>query len=214
MTNHIRIEENYYWMQRFYLFLQLIFFFCFVSGAAAQKDILPSEKTTLRYLSENYAYLTNGDSVLIKETSDQQLIYALFRVEQDTIGLDPGLSTDGRWRAIKLMKLFRDIPLALYSSTPFRRNILSLQPLLDDKKAKLVYYDLSDLKDLYVKIDQVYPKSVIMMVHHPSFESIAEHLTETNLETSTKSEPSNILFILRRDKNKKGKIISFYYNNK
>ena len=58
-------------------------------------------------------YFTSGDSIPMsysgKDTA--QYFFFIFEAEEDTIGLDPGLSTNGRWRAIHLAKIFKEYSL-------------------------------------------------------------------------------------------------------
>ena len=45
---------------------------------------------------------------LSKTKDTAQYFFFIFEAEEDTIGLDPGLSTNGRWRAIQLAKIFKN----------------------------------------------------------------------------------------------------------
>lgn len=124
-------------------------------------------------------YFSNGDSLYMPSLTqeDQQLIVFLFHAEQDTIGLDPGLSIQGRYRAIKLLNLMKNIPFAAYYTTPFRNNILTLQPLVDRNKAEIQYYDQADIKALVKKLNTCFlsrssswfilKQSVILFINLP-----------------------------------------------
>ncbi len=75
-----------------------------MSGSLQAQGTLP----VLQAIRPPYLILGEGqDSVELKGLSaaTSQLIFMVFHAEQDVIGLDPGLSTDGRWRAIRLLQI-------------------------------------------------------------------------------------------------------------
>lgn len=145
---------------------------------------------------------SNGDSlplVALKDTN-YQLIILLFHAEEDTIGLDPGLSVNGRWRAIHLNKLFRDINFKGYFTTPFRNNILTLQPLMDYKECKASYYDQADIQALTENIKTMFPSPVIVMTHPETIKLIFEQLTQHKNFTVKGEKYSEKLIIIQRSK--------------
>ena len=125
-------------------------------------NLLSAQETVtglLQFKNQRFQF-ENGDSMVLEP--DKQLIVLLFHAEQDTIGLDPGLSTEGRWRAINLLRIMKTIEFGAFFTTPFRNNILTLQPLVDYKKTQPRYYDQSDIQVLDVYKRQVpgYPREV------------------------------------------------------
>lgn len=143
----------------------------------------------------------NQDSFELKSLKDpkKQLVVFLYHAEQDTIGLDPGLSVEGRWRAINLLNLWKEVAFKAYFTTPFRNNILTLQPLKDYKKVRLSYYDQADIQALAQSIEQAFPEPVIVMVHPETVGLIFEHLSGVSLPLEWQQYKPEILILLERN---------------
>jgi len=161
-----------------------------------------------------YLILDEGkDSIKLKglEAAGTQLIFMLFHAEQDVIGLDPGLSNDGRWRAIQLKQLLQHVEFEKYFTTPFRNNILTLEPLTNARKAELSLYDQADLKSLFKQLDLLAPDDLIMMIHQQTFAQIMKHLVPSNnIETFTE-QPTDIIYIIERKVGQAGILHKFRY---
>lgn len=159
-------------------------------------------------------YFSNGDSLYMPSLTqeDQQLIVFLFHAEQDTIGLDPGLSIQGRYRAIKLLNLMKNIPFAAYYTTPFRNNILTLQPLVDKNKAEIQYYDQADIKALVKKIEYLFPQPVIIMVHPETVRDLVHQLAGGPIDINIDGNKADKLFFLERSRNQEASLNSCKYN--
>ena len=149
-----------------------------------------------------YFILDKGtDSLRIRGLKDPkvQMMYFLFAAEEDPIGLDPGLSTDGRWRAIHLAEILRQQEIAGFFSTPFRRNVLTLQPVCEQKQTQVQYYDQADLTSLYNQIGKLRAGDVVLMVHKESFERILEHFTGQKPALNADNQPSDRIFVVERN---------------
>lgn len=158
-------------------------------------------------------YFTDADTMRFKSDPKDtiQNLFFIFEAEQDTIGLDPGLNTDGRWRAIHLAKIFQRYPLGKVVTTPFRKGVLTLQPLTDQSKYKLFYYDQSELRALYNNIQNVWPRPCLIIIHKETFAEIVKHYTKNTLKENIAAEPSDRLFLISRSKIK-SEFFSFKYN--
>lgn len=172
------------------------------------------QKQILQEIAFGKLYFFTGDSLSLPSLSqeDQQLVVFLFHAEQDTIGLDPGLSIQGRYRAINLLNLTKNIPFAAYYTTPFRNNILTLQPLVDRNKNELQYYDQADIKALVKKIDYLFPQPVIIMVHPETVSDLVHQLAARPVELNIEGHKADQLFFLERSRNQPARLNSCKYN--
>ncbi|MEP7196179.1 MAG: hypothetical protein ABI851_06635 [Saprospiraceae bacterium] len=165
------------------------------------EKINAQELPLLTAIRGNYFILNHdSDSLFVSglKNSNSQMIYFLFAAEEDPIGLDPGLSNDGRWRSINLLNIFRDYDLAAYFSTPFRRNVLTLQPLSEYTKIPVSYYDQADLKSLYDKLNKLKSSDVIIMAHKESLPKIIEHFTQKGFTENITDQVYDRIFVLER----------------
>ncbi|MFN8280527.1 MAG: histidine phosphatase family protein [Saprospiraceae bacterium] len=159
---------------------------------------------TLRTLSAirgDFFILDNAtDSVRIRGLRDPrvQMMYFLFAAEEDPVGLDPGLSTDGRWRAIHLADILREQNIVAFFSTPFRRNILTLQPVCDKKQIQPLYYDQADLKSLFDQVNKFGSGDVVIMIHKESFGKMLELFSGQKHTINVDNQPANRIFVLER----------------
>lgn len=159
---------------------------------------------TLRVLSAirgDFFILDKGtDSIRIKGLRDPrvQMMYFLFAAEEDPVGLDPGLSTDGRWRAIHLADILKEQNIAAFFSTPFRRNILTLQPVCDKKQNQPLYYDQADLKSLFDQVNKLGSGDVVIMIHKESFGKMLELFSGQKHTINVDNQPTDRIFVLER----------------
>lgn len=155
---------------------------------------------TIQKISGNKIYFKTGDSLSLDLSlnSKSQFIVFAFHAEEDTIGMDPGLSIDGRWRAINLLNICKELNFKGYFTTPFRNNILTLQPLVDYKQSKMSYYDQADLEKLSQNIKTLYPSPVLVMVHPESVGKLFEQLTKQKLNISLEGNLSEKLILIQR----------------
>lgn len=157
--------------------------------------------STLSAIRGNYFILDKGqDSLLIQglKHSSTQLIFFFFAAEEDPIGLDPGLSIDGRWRAINLLSIFKELPIDALISTPFRRNILTIQPLSEVKKMDIQYYDQADLKAFHDNIKHLRSGEAIVMVHKETIVKILEHYLQKPFTGTIENPLYDRIFVLER----------------
>lgn len=177
----------------------------------AQESLVKSVLTAIR---PPYFILNDGrDSIKIEGLAQpkNQLIFMVFHAEQDDIGLDPGLSTDGRWRAIQLMNIFKNLSLESYLTTPFRNNILTLQPITDQRSKPLSYYDQADLKSLFKQVDLMESSDLLMVVHQQTISQLIEQWSYDEWNEKWTSQPTDLIFIIDRSPGQKGKLYSFTY---
>ncbi|MBK9271595.1 MAG: hypothetical protein IPM48_08345 [Saprospiraceae bacterium] len=179
---------------------------------------------TFAEAQDNYPYLTairppflilnDGlDSLRLKglESASVQTIFMVFHAEQDEIGLDPGLSTDGRWRAIQLMNLLKNVEFEKYFSTPFRKNVLTLEPLTNSRKAEVSLYDQADLKSLFKQLDLSIPDELVMVVQIQTFPQILRYLLGTEHTEILSSQPTDMIYILERKAGQQALLHKFKY---
>ncbi len=192
----------------------LILIYILLSGIYS-KGILAQDCPTLIQIRNNYYIFNDGlDSVQIKNKQNRttQIVYFLFAAEEDPIGLDPGLSIDGRWRSMNLLNIFREVEIGAFFSTPFRRNVLTIQPLTENKKATITYYDQADLKSLFNQIEKLAPRDVIVMAHKETLPKIIEHYTKSVFSEKIDNQPSDRIFVLERKLSGAAIIRTFGYN--
>ncbi|MEO6189069.1 MAG: hypothetical protein ABIO44_00605 [Saprospiraceae bacterium] len=179
------------------------------------RNVFGQELPMLSGIRSKYFILNNGEDSCLSnglKNSSVQMIYLLFAAEEDPIGLDPGLSIDGRWRSIHLMNILKDEDIAACFSTPFRRNELTLQVLSEKIQIPITYYDQADLKSLFNKIQNLKNNSTVVMVHKETLPLIIEHFTQKAFTESIVNQPSDRIFVLERPVKGTSKIQTFRYN--
>lgn len=188
----------------------IVFGMFLLTACLNAQDSLP----VLKDIRPPFLILGEGrDSIELKGLSaaTSQLIFMVFHAEQDVIGLDPGLSTDGRWRAIKLLQILKKVEFEKYFSTTFRNNILTLQPLTDARQVSLSYYDQADLQSLFKQIDLMGPDDLVMTVHQQTLPQIIERFTGSPWKAPYSSQPTDLIFIIERKPGQKGTLHTFRY---
>ena len=153
------------------------------------------------------------DSVYSKDLKNPsvQTIYLLLHAEIDSIGLDPGLTSEGRWRAIKLIKLFKEREIKAFFTTPFRRNILTLQPIVDSYGKEVIYYDNSDLKSFYKQLDLYKNGDFIVIVDKSYVKEIIANLTMMPFTENLSINSSEDFFVVQKSQKDKPKFWRFKY---
>lgn len=178
-------------------------------------SVQAQDLNTLTAIRKPYFILNNGaDSIFVEglKNSSTQLVFMFFAAEEDPVGLDPGLSNDGRWRSIHLLNIFKEFDLGALLSTPFRRNLLTLQPLNDFKKLGIEYYDQADLKALVDKMRHLKSKELILMVHKESVARIIEEYSGLELDDKIENTYYDRIFVIERPVSGQCKLHSFRYN--
>ncbi|MCC6753563.1 MAG: hypothetical protein IT266_06220 [Saprospiraceae bacterium] len=170
-----------------------LFFIAMIScsGLFGQSPLIIRSDTGALYLSDS--------SRLLLGSLNDQLVFLVFHAEEDSIGLDPGLSVPGRYRALNLKTLLRPVDLRGCFSTPFRNNILTLHPLAEDKRLETIYYDQGDLAALVARIDRLFPAAVIVAVHPQTTPQLLELLAGKPHAADTSQPRAEKLFVLNRD---------------
>ncbi len=173
-----------------------------------------TQQAVVRKIKSPYIYVNAQDSVYIEALKDTsyQLFCLLFHAEQDTIGLDPGLSTNGRWRAINLLHLLKDLQPKAFFTTPFRANILTIQPACDYFKLPYNYYDQADIKSLLNRIDNTGNGLIVMVTHPETFDNIFSALALEKYPDSLQGRLYDRIIFVQRKKNQKPRHWSFRYN--
>ena len=195
--------------------LRIIFVSLLLAISMTYTGYTQDEPPVLSGIRGSYLILNGGmDSMKLKglESSNHQFIFCMFHAEEDPIGLDPGLSTDGRWRAINLLKILKNLEFKAFFTTPFRNNILTLQPLTEFKGMELTYYDQADLISLYNQVEYQYPGYLLMMIHHSTFPKIFKHFTGKDLMEDVSLEPANRIYIIHRSPKSNPEFFIFRYN--
>lgn len=107
--------------------LRIIFAAIFITLSTVFNLTAQDEPPLLSGIKGNFFILNEGrDSMEFAglKDSQSQLIFCLFHAEEDPIGLDPGLSTDGRWRALNLLKILKNIELKAFLPPLFETTFL------------------------------------------------------------------------------------------
>jgi hypothetical protein len=181
------------------LFLKnsILLFFVFAEISLSYSQNQPK---TILSINNNCVFFTSGDStrLTVQNNHSNQLILFAFHAEEDSIGMDPGLSTTGRWRAIHLGQICESLPFKGFFTTPFRNNILTLQPMVDKRSEKLSYYDQADLQVLTEQINRLNPAPVIVIVHPETADILFEKLTKQKFPYSFKGNLSEKLILIQR----------------
>ncbi len=107
--------------------------------ALTAEDTIPF----ILYIDSQYVYLDNGQKVHIAGLSDprQQVLFVIRHAEEDSIGLDPGLSDKGNARAARLVTLLRNASIKNLYSILFRRTALTVRPLVKAYDLSISHYD-------------------------------------------------------------------------
>ena len=195
--------------------MRAIFYIVVFINLLLISNVFGQEQATLSGIRNKYFILNNGEDSCLSnglKNASVQMIYLLFAAEEDPIGLDPGLSVDGRWRSINLMKILKDEEIEACFSTPFKRNELTLQVLREKLQIPLTYYDQADLKSLFNKIKNLKNNNVVVMVHKETLPLIIEHFTQKAFSESIINQPSDRIFVLERPLKGTSKVQTFRYN--
>jgi hypothetical protein len=182
--------------------LHILIYILLITGAFLEFSFGQATMHSITKVDGSLLRFNDGDSLplIALKSSDYQLIVLVFHAEEDTIGMDPGLSIDGRWRAIHLSKLIKDIDFNGYYTTPFRNNILTMQPLLDSKHAKYSYYDQGDIQALCEGIKKSFPSPSIVVVHPETVNNILEQLTQQKTALVMNGNLSEKIIFIQRSK--------------
>ncbi len=180
------------------------------------QTVCAQEFKTLTAIRGTYFIFNRDEDSLqikaLKNPASHQLLFFFFAAEEDPIGLDPGLSTDGRWRAINIINIFKELdPNSLFSTT-FRRNILTLQPYSDSRNLEIQFYDQADLEALVNKIGKMKAEDAIIMVHRESVSKLIESLSGVPFTYTLENSCSDRIFVLERPMNGQAVLHSFRYD--
>ena len=124
---------------------------------------------------------------------------------------DSVYSKEGRWRAIKLIKLFKEREIKAFFTTPFRRNILTLQPIVDSYGKEVIYYDNSDLKSFYKQLDLYKNGDFIVIVDKSYVKEIIANLTMMPFTENLSINSSEDFFVVQKFQKDKPKFWRFKY---
>lgn len=195
-------------MRRILIFVYFGLIWAYISNA--------QELKTVSAMRSSFLIFNKGEDSLqlkaLKYPSTSQIIFFFFAAEEDPIGLDPGLSTDGRWRAINIISILKEFEPTSIFSTPFRRNILTLQPFSDARRIDIQYYDQADLKALLDKLKKLNSNDAIVMVHKETVSKIIESLTGLPFTDKLENSCSDRIFVLERPMNGQAILHSFRYD--
>lgn len=94
--------------------------------------------------------LKDGRQLLLKGLVDDsiQLIFIIRHVEEDSIGLDPGLSRKGERDAQRLSRLMQKALVKNIYSILFRRTVLTVRPLVKATQIPIKHFDPGEINYL------------------------------------------------------------------
>ena len=107
-----------------------------------------------------------------------------------------------------LQKYLKTILLKQYSLLHSGKG--SLQPLTDQTKQKLTYYDQADIKALHKKMENAWPASCIIIIHKETFPLILKKYLKQAFTENISTEPSDKIYVLKRTK-KQSQLFSYRY---
>ena len=118
---------------------------------------------------------------------------------------DPELSKMGQDRAVLLYEMLKENPPAVIYSSPFKRSILTAQPIADSLGMEITMYNPSDSQKL---IDEIFEKhagkKVLIVGHSNTIPGIANLLLWENTHSNLKESEFDKLFIIQSTKESKG----------
>lgn len=145
--HYLRCKRILFWCTRtsFILLLSVSLFSCQEDRAEDSIDFIHS-------IEDDMVILESGTKhrVAALQDSTKKLIVLVRHAEKDTMGMDPGLSDLGKARAVRLVELFNNVPIANVYTTHFKRSSLTVYPLAIHKEKEYEYYDSGDL-DFHVE---------------------------------------------------------------
>ena len=147
--------------------IRQIFIFLFLFGGLfptkgqSQQQGQPfpdNEKTIPTIIDIQYdrILLNDGRQVLLKGLAEDsiQLVFIIRHVEEDSIGLDPGLSRKGESEAQRLSLLMQKAHIKHIYSILFRRTVLTVRPLVKATQIPIKHFDPGEidyLTEVYFK---------------------------------------------------------------
>ncbi len=97
---------------------------------------------------DSLGFYTQSDSFIpLKRLigNSERLVYVFCHAEEDTLGLNPGLSERGAMRARILAGIFADAAVGTILTPPFRRTYLSARPLAEAQGVEPILFDPEDV---------------------------------------------------------------------
>lgn len=118
---------------------------------------------------------------------------------------DPELTEMGQNRAILLFEMLKENPPAIIYSSPFKRSILTAQPLADSLGIEITMYDPSDSPKLMEEIFTKHSgKRVLIVGHSNTIPGIANLLLWENKYENLDESDYDKLFVVQGSKQNKG----------
>ena len=118
---------------------------------------------------------------------------------------DPELNEKGQARAILLYEMLKENPPAVIYSSPFKRSILTAQPIADSLGLEIQMYNPSDSPKL---IDEIFSqhsgKKVLIVGHSNTIPGIANLLLWENTYPNLEENEYDKLFIVQGSKENRG----------
>ena len=139
--------------------------------------------------------------------AQQQTIYIVRHAEKDVSDLnvkDPNLSVEGKKRAKHLNHLLRNKKIEIAYSTPYKRTIQTLTPLVDSKKIELIKYN--DHKILVSNIIDSNKNSIVAGHSNTILDIARQFGVKINMNEVSEDDYSNLIIIKMRDKKNTVKI--------
>ncbi len=109
-------------------------------------ELLTSLKDTVPYIvyiDSQYIYLDNQRRINIPGLGDDsiQVLFIIRHAEEDSIGLDPGLTDTGNRRAARLVPMLNHCNIRKIYSILFRRTVLTVRPFIKAYGLTIDHYD-------------------------------------------------------------------------
>jgi 2,3-bisphosphoglycerate-dependent phosphoglycerate mutase len=150
----------------------------------------------------------NGDETTEKDVlkAEPNWFYLVRHAEKVEDGTqDPDLTDKGKNRSALLYEMLKENPPAVIYSSPFKRCILTVQPLADSLGLEVTMYDPSDSPKLMDEIFEKHSgKSVLIVGHSNTIPGIANLLLWENKYPNLDESDYDKLFVVQGSKDAKG----------
>ena len=148
-----------------------------------------------------------------EETSNEEVLkpepnwfYLVRHAEKADDGTqDPELTKVGQARAVLLYEMLKENPPAVIYSSPFKRSILTAQPIADSLGIEITMYNPSDSPKLMNEIFEKHSgKTVLIVGHSNTIPGIANLLLWENKYENLAESNYDKLFVLQGSKDERG----------
>lgn len=181
-------------MQKKEIFILTILFCC--SGLFFNCGKSP-EITPEIVIVKDTVFVTQTDTLLIKEIPDAATFFFVRHAEKLSTGLNPNLSQEGKERANELARLLGQVKLDAVYSTNYNRTIETATPTATEQNLTTKIYNPNDLNAFGKGLIETYPTGKLLVVGHSNTtpQLINSLTTSTNLLDLPEEEYDNLFIV-------------------